>query len=78
MKIFEIYKESFKTIFALVHTDGFKFVGSVFLFAVLFLAAIIVPLFLTNKVLLWIGMVLCCHVILLPVYIKLCRIIDKS
>ena len=77
MKIIESYKESFKLVYNFTKTDGFRAIVYVLTLAVLVLAAFIVPLFLTNSGFVWIGMVLCCHVIFLPIYIKCFRIADK-
>lgn len=77
MKIIESYKESFKLVFNFAKSEVFRAQAAVLTLAVLFLAAFIVPLFLTNSGFVWLGMVLCCHVIFLPIYVKCWRIADN-
>ena len=77
MKIIESYKESFKLVYNFTKSDLFRAITAVLTLSVLVLAAFIVPLFLTNSGFVWLGMVLCCHVIFLPIYVKCWRIADN-
>lgn len=76
-KIIESYKESFKLVYNFAKSEVFHAIAAVLTMAVLFLSAFIVPLFLTKSGFVWIGMVLCSHVLFLPIYIKCWRIADK-
>lgn len=76
-KIIEIYKDAFKAIYNLTKSEAFRAFSAIFLFAILFVAALLVPLFLTKSLLVWFVMTLCCHTIFLPIYVKCCRIADK-
>ena len=77
MKIIESYKNAFKVVYNFTKSDIFKAVCAIMLFAILFLASIIVPMFFTKSVLVWIGMVLCLNVIFLPIYVKCYDIADS-
>lgn len=76
-KIIEIYKDAFKTTFGLFKTDGFKLVASILALIFMGLTSLLVSDWLShgcgwNFLLILLGETL----LLLPVYVKLCRIID--
>ena len=76
-KIIEIYKDAFKSTFGLFKTDGFKLVASILALIFMGLTSLFVSDWLSHGcgwyfLLILFGETL----LLLPVYVKLCRIID--
>lgn len=76
-KIIEIYKDAFKAIYNLTKSEAFRAFSAIFLFVILFVAAILVPMFFTKSFLVWFVIMLCCHTIFLPIYVRCCRIADR-
>lgn len=76
-KLLEIYKDAFKSTFGLFKTDGFKLVASILGLIFMGLTSLLVSDWLSHGcgwyfLLILLGETL----LLLPVYVKLCRIID--
>ena len=76
-KLLEIYKDAFKSTFGLFKTDGFKFVVSILALIFIGITSLFVSDWLSHGsgwyfLLILLGETL----LLLPVYVKLCRIID--
>jgi hypothetical protein len=76
-KLLEIYKDAFKTTFGLFKTDGFKLVASILALIFMGLTSLFVSYWLShgcgwNFLLILFGET----VLLLPVYVKLFRILD--
>ena len=76
-KLLEIYKDAFKTTFGLFKTEGFKFISSIIALGVIAVISLFSSAMLSHGsgwyfILFLFGE----SVLLLPVYVKLCRIID--
>lgn len=76
-KIIEIYKDAFKTAFGLFKSDGFRLVASILALIFMGLTSLFVSDWLSHGcgwyfLLILLGETL----LLLPAYVKLCRIID--
>lgn len=77
-KIIEIYKDAFETTFGLFKTDEFKFVASIFALIFIGLTSLFVSDWLSHGCGWYFLLILLCEtLLLLPVYVKLCRIIDE-
>lgn len=76
-KLLEIYKDAFKSTFGLFKTDGFKLVASILALIFMGLTSLFVSDWLSHGCGLYFLLILLCEtLLLLPVYVKLCRIID--
>lgn len=76
-KIIEIYKDAYKSTFGLFKTDGFKLVASILLMIFMGLTSLLVSDWLSHGCGLGFLLILLGEtLLLLPVYVKLCRIID--
>ena len=76
-KLLEIYKDAFKTTFGLFKTEGFKFFSSIIALGVICVMSLFSSVMLSHGcgwyfLLILLGETL----LLLPVYVKLCRIIE--
>ncbi len=76
-KLLKIYKDAFETTFGLFKTDGFKFFASIIALIFIGFTSLFVSDWLSHGsgwyfLLILLGETL----LLLPVYVKLCRIID--
>lgn len=77
-KIIEIYKDAFKSTFGLFKTDGFKLVASILLMIFMGLTSLLVSDWLSHGCGWYFLLILLCEtLLLLPVYVKLCRIVDE-
>lgn len=76
-KIIEIYKDAFGAVLDLLDTDGFKFVASVVGLICMAVISIMFSIWLANNGLIFILYLLGETLLLLPVYVKLCRNIDE-
>ena len=76
-KIIEIYKDSFEAVLDLLDTDGFKFCASVFGLICIAVISILFSIWLANNGLTFILYLLGETLLLLPVYVKLCRKLDE-
>ena len=76
-KIIEIYKDAFKTTFGLFKSDGFKLVASILALIFMGLTSLFVSDMLSHGCgWLFLLILLCETVLLLPVYVKLWKILD--
>ena len=76
-KIIEIYKDAFKTTFGLFKTDGFKLVASILAIIFMGLTSLFVSDWLSNGCGWYFLLILLGEtVLLLPVYVKLWKILD--
>jgi hypothetical protein len=76
-KIIEIYKDAFKTTFGLFKTDGFKLVASIIALIFMGLTSLFVSDWLSHGCGWYFLLILLCEtLLLLPVYVKLFRILD--
>lgn len=77
-KIIEIYKDAFKSTFGLFKTDGFKLVVSILAIIFMGLTSLFVSDWLSQGGGWYFLLILLCEtLLLLPVYVKLFRIIDE-
>jgi hypothetical protein len=77
-KLLKIYKDAFETTFGLFKSDGFKLVASILALIFMGITSLFVSDWLSHGsgwyfLLILLGETL----LLLPVYVKLCRIIDE-
>ena len=76
-KIIEIYKDAFKTTFGLFKTDGFKLVASILALIFMGLTSLFVSDWLSHGCGWYFLLILLGEtVLLLPVYVKLWKILD--
>jgi hypothetical protein len=76
-KIIEIYKDAFKTTFGLFKTDGFKLVASIIALIFMGLTSLFVSDWLSHGCGWYFLLILLGEtVLLLPVYVKLWKILD--
>lgn len=76
-KIIEIYKDSFKSTFGLFKTEGFKFISSIIALGVITVISLFSSAVLSQGSILYFFFILLGEtLLLLPVYVKLCRNID--
>jgi hypothetical protein len=76
-KIIEIYKDAFKTTFELFKTDGFKLVASILALIFMGLTSLFVSDWLSHGCGWYFLLILLGEtVLLLPVYVKLWKILD--
>lgn len=76
-KIIEIYKDAFKTTFGLFKTDGFKLVASILAIIFMGLTSLFVSDWLSHGCGWYFLLILLGEtVLLLPVYVKLWKILD--
>lgn len=77
-KLLEIYKDAFKSTFGLFKTDGFKLVASILALIFMGLTSLLVSDWLSHGCGWYFLLILFCEtLLLLPVYVKLCRIIEN-
>ncbi len=76
-KLLEIYKDAFKSTFGLFKTDGFKLVASILALIFMGLTSLFVSDWLSHGCGWYFLLILLCEtLLLLPVYVKLFRILD--
>lgn len=75
-KLLKIYKDAFETTFGLFKTDGFKFFASIIALIFLAVTSFIIAGMVTCSGWYFLLILLGETLLLLPVYVKLCRIID--
>jgi len=77
-KLLEIYKDAFKSTFGLFKTDGFKLVASILALIFMGLTSLFVSDWLSHGCGWYFLLILLCEtLLLLPVYVKLFRILDN-
>jgi hypothetical protein len=76
-KLLEIYKDAFEATFGLFKTEGFKFISSIIALGVIAVMSLFSSAGLSHGSILYFFFILLGEtVLLLPIYVKLCRIID--
>ena len=76
-KLLEIYKDAFKSTFGLFKTDGFKLVASILALIFMGLTSLFVSDWLSHGCGWYFLLILLCEtLLLLPVYVKLFKILD--
>lgn len=76
-KLLEIYKDSFEATLGLFKTEGFKFISSIVALGVIAVMSLFSSAGLSHGSILYFFLILLVEtVLLLPIYVKLCRIID--
>lgn len=76
-KLLEIYKDAFEATFGLFKTEGFKFISSIIALGVICVMSLFSSAMLSHGSGWYFLLSLFIEtVLLLPIYVKLCRIID--
>lgn len=77
-KIIKIYKDAFKSTFGIFKTDGFKLAASIIALIFIGITSLFVSDWLSHGCGWYFLLILLVEtLILLPVYVKLCKIIDE-